>query len=160
MIPPTISVYIAASWARRDLVRQLAEIIERQGFRVTSRWLSPMADAWTREQAAANDLADIDAADGLLSLTEGPEAGYQTGGRHVEFGWAACRGKWLWVVGPFEHVFHEGLTKVRRFDTVAQWLAFMLGRAVREVLPTSASGGNVRAHAEAQEGGAGTDDRR
>jgi len=132
---PTVKVYVACSFGRRDLARQVAEVLTGEGFLVTSRWHSVEAEHWNKDPkiAADHDLTDLDAADGLLSLTEGPEAGYQTGGRHVEFGYAIARMKWLWIVGPLENVFHEGIGRVARFDTLSAWLRHMTGRIPAEL---------------------------
>lgn len=136
---PILRVYVAAWWGARERARAVFALLEAEGIAVTSRWLhNPPPPGWgpgdsaqIARKAAEIDLADIDAAQGVLSLTEDPTSGYQTGGRHVEFGYALARGKWLWLVGPSENVFHAGVSRVFRFATVEEWIRFATGRPYR-----------------------------
>lgn len=117
-----MKLYLAARFARANELDQIAvEALER-GHTVTSRWHSgshgdPAADVDITHpdmpRYAAEDIADLRAADTVVSFTAG---GGGRGGRHVEFGMGLALGKRLVVVGPREHVFHT-LDGVDRHDT-------------------------------------------
>ena len=112
--------YFAAQFARREEVRIYAERTRAAGLTITSRWLvEPPDDMCT---AAAIDLADIDAADGLLLFTENPAVGIVRGSRHVEYGYALCGGKVLEIVGPRESIFNYLLSDSTVFATFDAWL--------------------------------------
>jgi hypothetical protein len=119
----TLTVYIAGRYSRRPELLAVAQLLRAQGTIVTSRWLDGRHDKVPPVDCAKDDLEDIDAAHGLLSFTE-DNVGYMSGGRHVEFGYALARGKWLWIVGPFENVFHH-LGRVRQFGSVSDWSNYM-----------------------------------
>lgn len=124
-VAPRPRIYVAASFRRLDECRQVAQLLEGAGMRVTSRWLKdPEAGIARPELAAERDMADLRESDGLLSLTETPAVGYLMGGRHVEFGIALALRKWLWIVGPLENVFHHHPT-VRAFADLTAFLVFM-----------------------------------
>jgi hypothetical protein len=109
-----MKVYIAARYGRRAEMLGLAGLIERRGHTVTSRWIlgehEDKDDSATFEMMstwAAEDIADIKAADVLLAITEEPGAAVGgRGGRHVELGVALALGLTVLVVGPAEHIFH------------------------------------------------------
>lgn len=131
-IPPRLRVYIAGRSERRAELQAVAGVLDGEGVAVTSRWLLD-DEAWalglaSRAKGAEIDLADIDAASGVLSFTE--EAGGGTGGRHVELGYALAKGKWLWIIGPRENVFHH-LGRVQVHPTLADWMRIMLARPMR-----------------------------
>lgn len=89
--------------------------LEAQGHEVTSRWLEEdtplnhsMEDV-TSDYAAKSaryDLEDIDEADAVLFFSESVLT--PRGGRHVEFGYALAKDKWIYVIGPAENIFHYG----------------------------------------------------
>jgi len=76
------------------------------------------------DKIAEADLEDVARSNGLLFFAEDSSAGYLTGGRHVELGYALGRGLWIWVIGDRENVFHH-LPRVRPFATVGAWMAHM-----------------------------------
>lgn len=119
-----MKMYLAGRWQQRWFIADLAKDIESRGHIVTSRWLQP-GHTDDRTRAALDDLEDVDKADVLVSFTETPAVGYNTGGRHVEFGFAYKAGKLLVIIGPAEHIFHD-LPGVKRFDNYGafiDWLA-------------------------------------
>lgn len=108
-------VYLASRFARRDEMRRIAAELDRDGFVVTSRWLSsplPLAQSDLTDEGRAGDLAlmdleDLRTADICIAFTEGSDnlaAG--RGGRHTELGIAVALGQRVVLVGPREHVFH------------------------------------------------------
>lgn len=117
-------IYLAARFGRRIELCGYAAELERVGITVTSRWIRGNHEAEGDDlrdrralarRYATEDLADIDAADAVISFTEEPDVeGRARGGRHVEFGYAYARGKRLATVGPVENVFHA-LLGVMRF---------------------------------------------
>jgi hypothetical protein len=142
-----LRIYIAASFRRREQCQQLVAMLEPQGCHVTSRWLKdPEAAGWAPAVAAERDMEDVRDASGVMFLAETPDVGFLTGGRHVEAGLALAWGKWLWVIGERENVFHH-LGRVRAFPTVADWIRVMLRiPPVREVASArKATSNGVRA---------------
>jgi len=117
----TASVYLAARFDRRDQLRGYRAELNDMGIDVTSRWLDNHGmgerdDATNGvmiytpadlARCALEDRADIADADVFVTITETPDVGYTSGGRHVEFGIALALEKPILIVGPVENVFHE-----------------------------------------------------
>lgn len=125
-----MNVYLAARFSRKAEMRAVAERLEARGtYQVVSRWIDGHecadADCTVAELArfAAEDREDIYAADGLIAFTETPDSGYQSGGRHVEFGIALERDLWVAIIGPPENIFHYLDLAVEHFDSLDQFLA-------------------------------------
>lgn len=102
------SIYLASPWVCRDRTRAVRSDLVERGYTVTSRWLDvpdgpAVPDAARGRAEAAKDLADIDAAEAIIVLTDDRPIG---AGHHVEFGYALARGKRMIVVGPVKSVFH------------------------------------------------------
>lgn len=115
-------VYLSASFLRQAEMRDVREKLALHGIRVVSSWLDEQNQR-PEEVCAARDLEDIENADELLSFTELSDAGYMTGGRHVELGYALGRGVSRFaIIGPRENVFHH-LSFVEQFDSLDAWLA-------------------------------------
>ena len=122
------AIYIAARFSRRPEANALAQKLKALGHTITSRWVLPDSDHVLptgmsqqaadseRERFAIEDVADVRAADWLVSLQEEPRSNGR-GGRHVEFGYAVALGLRITVIGPRETVFHH-LPEVEHFDTV------------------------------------------
>ncbi len=109
-----MKIYLAARFSRQIELRGYADTLRALGHTVTSRWLGQHDESTYEEltpagclRCADHDVEDVFAADTLISFTE-PVGVPNTsrGGRHVEFGIALALGKWLWLVGPRENVFH------------------------------------------------------
>jgi len=123
------AIYIAARFSRRPEANELARKLQARGHTITSRWVKPdtnhVLPAGLSEQAAdaertrfaIEDVADVIAADWMISLMEEPRSNGR-GGRHVEFGMALARGCRVTIIGPRETVFHH-LPSVEHFDNVA-----------------------------------------
>jgi hypothetical protein len=140
------------------------------GHTVTSRWLNgkhqidavgtPIGDqgeklvegdggantpeaAQLRSHFVTEDVADVSAADLVLSFTEPPRSALgNRGGRHVEFGLGLGLGKQLIVVGHRENLFHW-LPCVKFFDSWAaakeslcmrKWTMHHMGQSVTGAL--------------------------
>ena len=142
-----MKIYLAAPYATRPQVKARATELTRIGYTVTSRWLNEKhavndatvgaAPALTDQQAAgaaAGDLIDIKSADLLVVFT--PRAlGYprdcgNSGGRHVETGYALALGKPVLLVGDPENIFHRCGSKV---DVVPDWHQALIELAARLV---------------------------
>lgn len=115
--------YIASRFSRAAGMREAVADIRKIGHETTSRWMFFEQDdnPETQMQWSANDLADVRAADGLIFFAEYPDAGFMTGGRHVEFGIAVERGIPIYVIGPKENIFHW-LEYVEHFNTWEDFL--------------------------------------
>lgn len=113
-------IYIAGRFSRQREFRTYAAQLRKRGATVDARWLERDESDWSaadirsgnayaiREgnKAAHEDLRDVMRSNLLLSFTENDDAGYTSGGRHVEFGIAYTMGLSLVIVGPRENVFH------------------------------------------------------
>lgn len=108
-----MKVYIAGRYSRRDEFRVVAKQLIEMGHEVTSRWLhesTPLNHTMEdlrpsyAEASAIADLEDIDHADAVLFYSESELT--PRGGRHFEMGWAAGKGKAIYVIGPRENIFH------------------------------------------------------
>jgi hypothetical protein len=119
-----LKLYLAGRWQQRDYINTLASELRNRGHIVTARWLDIEHKRYTKPECAQIDLDDIDAAHVLVSFTEAPDVGYNTGGRHVEFGYSIAKGKILILVGPIENIFHE-LPGVIRLDSFAELLDYL-----------------------------------
>lgn len=128
-----MAVYLAARYGRRKEMLALSQLLEAAGHRVTARWVHGLHDTaggMSDQDAALEDLVDVELADAIIAFTETPGVeGRARGGRHVEFGWALARGKRLIVFGPRENVFHHH-PRVEVVENVLQLLS-LLSRARR-----------------------------
>lgn len=123
-----MKIYIAGRYSRRDEFRGVAKQLEEMGHEMTSTWLdeneplqSHMGDHspdWYAK-TAQTDLMDISNSDAVLFFAEDPKVGTPRGGRHVEFGYAIARGKFIFVIGPEENVFHYGNPFIKNIPDVA-----------------------------------------
>jgi hypothetical protein len=117
------SVYIAAAFGRREEMRHYSEELALAGHNCTSTWVfdDDSDDPRVLMENALRDLHDVCDADTIVLFTETPKAGYMTGGRHTEFGYAYANGKRCCLIGPRENIFHH-LPGVEQFDTWAKFL--------------------------------------
>jgi hypothetical protein len=154
----SISVYLAAPYVARDGLRELAKQLEYVGMTVTSSWLKEAHEISGGTSGAANDLSDtqvkqhclsdfvdIDRAAVLVLFTA--EAAKplmvantgNSGGRHVETGYALAKRKKVIVIGEPEHIFHRGLCSI-----VPDWHEAVLELiAFEKSLPQDALAGRV-----------------
>lgn len=141
------AVYIAAAYGRRAEMDTYADELRSLGVRVTSRWLSGEHEAADADpgtlarQFAQDDIADLLAADTLVTFTEPPRSSASRGGRHVEFGIALVSGLRLVVVGHRENVFHH-LPQVEFYETWPQAMAAVISRT-RSTVPSVAQAGGA-----------------
>lgn len=122
MIPPTL--YLAAAYPRRDEIRECAEALKADGFKINSSWVyetEPLDIQLTDLTPGQNcELAvrcwnEIRYSDAFVCFTEPPRpkgqllTGRYRGGRHVELGLAIgiLALHRVAVVGPSETVFHH-----------------------------------------------------
>jgi hypothetical protein len=109
-------------------MRGYRDRLEAIGHKVVSQWIDyPIVDEsklrpeeW--DLMAEDDVNDVASCEMLVAFTESPEAGYMTGGRHVEFGLAIAWRKHAIIIGPTENIFH------RMFPAKADELWAMLRR--------------------------------
>ena len=140
-----MKIYLAARYSRREELVGYRTQLEAMGHSVTSRWLNgahqisnegqPIGDdgealvesgqciraAALRQEFAIEDVADVMAADLVVSFTEPPRSNASRGGRHVEFGIALAQRSALAVIGYRENLFHW-LPNVGFFET---WEIFL-----------------------------------
>lgn len=147
-------VYLAAPYAARDALRPLADELSIIGMEVTSRWLTEDHDLKTAGGAASriddatirthcrNDFADIDKADVLVLFTAAAaealigepsrigarDPRLNSGGRHVETGYAIAKHKRVIVIGEPECIFHRGV----ECKSVPDWHAAVLALCAME----------------------------
>lgn len=129
-------VYLAGRYDRREELQGYAARLSQLGFLVTSQWLTGHACAdgeCTPDELrrfAREDLVDIDRAGLVVAFTEDPAtAGYQSGGRHVELGYALAWGRSVVIVGPRENVFHW-LDNVEQFDTFDAFVTWVVEEVI------------------------------
>lgn len=127
--------YLASRYSRFKEMQDHRKDLGTRGHSVTSRWidgnhqiddagLSLQAKEQERVRFAAEDMADLLRAETVISFTEAPRSTNSRGGRHVEFGVALGRGKFVIVVGHRENVFHC-LPQVRFFSVWEEFLAYL-----------------------------------
>ncbi len=110
-----MKIYLAARLSLWPTMNQAATFLERHGHVITSRWhrRGPKETGLPYGRAgnpilayyAAEDLADIDAAEAVVLFTQAGQ--HFAGGRHVEAGYALGKGKRLFVFGPRENIFYH-----------------------------------------------------
>lgn len=110
------TVYLAASWTRRQEIRGYANELLSHGIRVRSRWLEEtechdeLAFEQFLQQNALIDTEDIRRSDVLVRFTDDLSAAFvpsrlATGARMFETGYAYALGKHVVVVGGNQCVF-------------------------------------------------------
>jgi len=148
----TLSVYIAAPYAARELVADRITQLTRIGFTVRCRWADGTHDVGPEGAAlevdrglrgawAADDLEDIDNADVFVVLAAGEALALSdlhrgtSGGRHVEMGYALARELPVVFVGEPENVFHalHAVTVVPSWEEAVIELAARLVQYERDV---------------------------
>lgn len=149
----SISVYLAAPYAKRDTVRKaLLPELAKVGASHTSSWLDDEHEITDGTIGAATDLTDGVAGEhALIDLTDIDEAdvfvlftasyfGYMgpSSGRHVETGYALAKGKYVVVLGQPENIFHR--IDDGQVEVVDDWNSVLLAiqrfeiRQLRETL--------------------------
>lgn len=130
-----MKLYLAARYQRgKELLDNHIQLLAR-GHEPTSQWVFQSLSTELElplTQAATACLRDIDRAEAVVFFAEEPTVGYNTGGRHVEFGYAIAKGKRIFVIGPQENVFHhyanglpDGTIQIRHFPTWEVFLSFL-----------------------------------
>lgn len=107
---PRSKFYIAARFSRQEEMRKVEADLKSFGHEVTSRWLyeeSTGSDETLKAKWARYDVEDVRNASTFLFFAEDEDAGYMTGGRHVEFGMAVAFGMQILVIGGKENIFHH-----------------------------------------------------
>lgn len=119
--------YLAASFARGAELLDYATILRSLGHEVNSSWIeiSQNPALFQPEQIAAMiDISEIQDCDCLVSFLTTHDFVYQSGGRHVEFGYAYALEKKLVIIGPRENIFHY-LPGVLQFDNFLLFIAWV-----------------------------------
>lgn len=113
------SIYIAAPWPIRDQALQLCfDICRHTSIRCVSRWLIPGCGQVEGDEWARGDLADVARCDVFVALNPDEWGKQGTGGRHVEFGYAAALRNPIVLIGARTNIFHH-LGDVRLVDDAA-----------------------------------------
>ena len=158
-------VYIAAPYAARALVKAYADELATIGIECASTWVTETTEINDQSTGAAagltdeqvyqhvtTDLYDVGRADVLVHLTakfvyaatSSDYSSYQapalnSGGRHVELGYALALNKFIINVGDPENVFHRG-----RATNVLNWhqAVLTLVQIEKRIEPQQASAGD------------------
>ena len=129
-----MQIYLAGQYKQKDELMAVAAKLRAKGFTVVARWLDePHAASITLaeisderlEQYAKIDLEDIDDCDEFIFFSLSPETLSVRGGRHVEFGYALAKKKYIAVIGPKENVFHYlswHPHNVRHHPSIDDWI--------------------------------------
>ena|ERR1022692_90044 len=122
--------YLAAGFSRKNEIADRCLQLNIRGISTTSSWpwedappettLTSITDEYL-ETHGLKDIAEIDAADGIILFTQEPTEPFVRGGRMHEFGYAHGKGKRLIVCGPRENIFHY-LPQVEVFATWSELL--------------------------------------
>jgi nucleoside 2-deoxyribosyltransferase len=122
-----LKIYLAASFTRKNELREFAKVLRKRGHEVTSRWLRERAHPNTQIQPGDNyrriakvDIEDIDRADTFVIFTTNPKHWIKRGGKHFEAGYAFSQGKRMIVVGPPENIFYF----LPEMETYKNWKHF------------------------------------
>ena len=123
-----MKIYLAASFSRKNDLREYARELRASGHIVTSRWLrelskpdSDMLPDKSYKEYAFRDLEDIDDANAFVIFTVAPTELIKRGGKHFEAGYAYARGKQLFVIGPDENIFYQ-LPEFKHYATFEEFL--------------------------------------
>lgn len=124
-------IYLAASYARKNEMRGIRDVLDTAGYIITSRWIDQdgeykkgvvSSDLYQEDprigyKFAQRDVIDISEADVFMMFTGD---GLSSGGRHTEFGLASVAPniKAIIVIGPRENVFqcHPGIIQFPNWD--------------------------------------------
>lgn len=118
-----MKIYLAARYSKHPEMQGVRDVLNTLGHEVTSRWIDCHTDVtgdftssftydFLNDQPekcgplGEHDLADVAAADAVISFTYPPGEDGGKGGRHVEFGYGLALNKRMILVGPRQHVFH------------------------------------------------------
>jgi nucleoside 2-deoxyribosyltransferase len=98
-----MNVFVAASWCDREIARQIAEELRKNGIEVTTTWWTHESE--TRSQDWCNDdIKNMKKADMLIIYNSGAK----TGGKHVELGMAIMKNIPIIVYGiPLTTVYRH-----------------------------------------------------
>jgi hypothetical protein len=134
-----VRTYLAARYDRREeMIGSVVPALGTVGLAVHAKWLTGAHERSVADAAAAaggfdrvpddflGSCAAEDLASVFVTVTEGPEVGRTSGGRHVELGYALAFGMRCVVVGPVENVFHH-LEDVERYADIDAFLAHERG---------------------------------
>jgi hypothetical protein len=119
-----MKVYLAASFGRKDEMRDVRAKLQAYGYTVTSRWLDQTAPGddsslWAVE--SVRDIEDVREA-ALVAVFTSP--GVLSTGHHAELGLAIAWSKMRMIIGPPEGIFYLTPGAIY-FDTIEQFLATM-----------------------------------
>lgn len=123
--------YISARYGRRLEAEALGLLLTEMGHEITSRWVwreQPQEyETATPEEIAEyaeEDVEDVLEAEALVALSEPSDSAWGRGSRHVEFGIALALAKMLFVIGPYENVFHY-MADVTVADNVQDFILYI-----------------------------------
>lgn len=120
-----MKVYLAGRYEERNRIQSLSQALVDAGAVITSTWhqidyVKEFSHRYTADSdflnfCANKDLRDIRRADALICFGPSYPGGSNSGGRHVELGYALGLGKKIVFVGEPENVFHSLGRKVALF---------------------------------------------
>lgn len=107
------NVYLASGFARRYILRDVANSLEVLGYNVVSRWIELEVRPAPEDPRYVNFLAevgrknieDLDIAHILMCDMEGVADHPTNGGAHTEVGYSLAQNKEIWIVGPRTNSF-------------------------------------------------------
>ena len=115
--------YIASHYKNKELVVDLSKKLFAVGIGTTQTWPTMPGDTEIiKADVAAIDLSEIDAADGVIVLTENCER--VSGGMHFEAGYGLGTGKAVLQVGPQVNIFYH-LKNIRHFEAIEELLGYL-----------------------------------
>lgn len=140
-----MKAYAASRFDRQQELSSYIDRLAEVGIEITSNWINGHGELgeetpqeqWDREGQENYD--DIDAADAIILFTQDPveffrypegtvvshvPAVWARGGMYVEFGYAAAKGKALYVIGPRTNIFTMH-SAVSQFDTIEDFIEEM-----------------------------------
>lgn len=122
-----MKVYLASNYHSHPVMRDIRDRLSEYGIEVTSRWIEGnhenlvemvqkkgtyekvniSSDPNESKRFAEEDLEDIDKAQILVFFSEDINPQRNRGGKHVEYGYALGKGKWVILVGSVKNVFQN-----------------------------------------------------
>lgn len=116
------SIYVAASYPRKEEMGVVAAILEEQGYTVTSTWLNDYPVDYSEARAARTDLDDILNSNIFMMFMDAPMVQLSSGGRHVELGWALQGGLRCILIGEEKECIFHYLPQIEHYYTLEEFL--------------------------------------
>jgi hypothetical protein len=127
-----VNIYLSSRFARREELREYADILKGYGHEVTSSWVyrEEQEDDNTsfcdRATWAEADVLDINKSYLCVFFTD--DVATTSGGTYVEFGYAMGRRETRCIiVGPLTNIFHymDDITQFDGWEAFLDWLCWV-----------------------------------